>query len=155
MNACYEMLIIQGAEQLLNLVESKAFNRRYILEDRVHSRYTFDDGILDVLTEPGFMFDARSGTPLLDWFCPNLGTLAEREAWRAHDCLAYAQSLDFWHTNRALRLILRDQAGWNPKKAWLVEKGVSINRSWYGKPSPKDWCYSNIGKVSTVWVPKE
>ena len=98
-------------------------------------------------------FDGRSGPPIIDWYVPNLGSLEERALWWMHDCLGYGESLDFWHTNRALRLGLRDQAGYRATKAWAIERAVSISKSWYGTPEPDDWCYNNITKVSTLWIP--
>ena len=151
MKACYSIKVDEGASDLMNLVESHSFRRRYRLDNKVKYDVHFDDGILHIETLPGFMFDGRSGPALIDWYVPNLGSLDERLLWHMHDCLGYAGSLDFWHTNRALRLGLRDQAGYGNVKAWLIERAVSISDSWYGHPSEGDWCYMNVGKVFTHW----
>ena len=151
MKACYGIRVYCGAVALLDLVESKKLNRRYPLESRVEYDVMFDDGILHVATAVGFMFDGRSGPSIIDWYAPNLGSLDERLLWHMHDCLGYAGSLDFWHTNRALRLGLRDVVGYRASKAWLIERAVSVSKSWYGVPDEDDWCHMNIGKVFTIW----
>ena len=155
MNACTNITVHSGASCLLDLNELKGSNRRYILDRGVTYDVEFDCGTLRVQTEPGFIFDGRSGPSCIDWYAPNLGSLDERIAWHMHDCLGYAQSLNFSGTNKALRYVLRDQAGYSALKAWTIYKAVGVSRSWYGRPSPKDWCYANLGKVSTVWVPRK
>lgn len=153
MIACYGIDFHRGAENLLELVPLKSLKRRYDLQGGVSADFRFDDGTLRVETAPHFLFDGRSGPPIIDWYVPNLGSLEERALWWMHDCLGYGESLDFWHTNRALRLGLRDQAGYRATKAWAIERAVSISKSWYGTPEPDDWCYNNITKVSTLWIP--
>lgn len=153
MNACYGIEFHQGADHLHELVPLKILKRRYDLRGVVAADFHFDTGVLRVKTAPRFLFDGRSGPRIIDWYVPNLGSLEERAFWWMHDCLGYGQSLDFWHTNRALRLGLRDQVGYRPSKAWMVERAVSISKSWYGTPDPDDWCACNIGKVSTLWMP--
>lgn len=153
MNACYVIEFQQGVDHLRELVPLKTLKRRYELQGVVAADFHFDDGILRVRTEPHFLFDGRSGPRIIDWYAPNLGSLDERALWWMHDCLGYGQSLDFWHTNRALRLGLRDQVGYRPSKAWMIERAVSLSKSWYGTPDSNDWCACNIGKVSTLWLP--
>lgn len=153
MKACHNIQVYSGASTLLNLRELKTKKRRYCLGHVVVYDVLFDDGTLRVQTDPGFVFDGRSGPACIDWYAPNLGSLDERIAWHMHDCLGYGGSLGFKDTNRALRFVLRDQAGYRASKAWMIERAVSLSRSWYGRPSPSDWCYSNIGLVSTIWVP--
>ena len=153
MKACYGIEFQTGSDHLLDLVPLKSLKRRYDLQGAVAADFHFDDGTLHVRTEPHFLFDGRSGPPIIDWYAPNLGSLDERALWWMHDCLGYAQSLDFWHTNRALRLGLRDQAGYRSSKAWMIERAVSISKSWYGTPDPNDWCVCNLGKVNTLWIP--
>lgn len=153
MIACYDIDFHRGAGHLLELVPLKSLKRRYDLQGGVSADFIFDDGTLRVETAPHFLFDGRSGPPIIDWYAPNLGSLEERALWWMHDCLGYGESLDFWHTNRALRLGLRDQANYRPSKAWAIERAVSISKSWYGTPDPSDWCYNNITKVSTLWIP--
>lgn len=155
MNCVYGFEIKTGASALFNLEESRALVRRYLLEKEVRIIIHTDDGDLECWTGPNFIFDGRSGGPLLDWYAPNLGTLEERIAWYFHDVLGYAQSLDFKDTNRLLRLFLRDICGYRAAKAWLIEKAVSISKSWYGWPKDGEWCSFNKDRVNSRWIPKK
>lgn len=160
MDAVYSYEFVRGAdydmgrEDLLNLVESKSLRRRYPLRHPIYMIAECDTGRLLARSEAGFIFDGRSGPPLIDRFVPNLGNIDERAAWLFHDMLAYGGSLNFKDTNRFLRCFLRDQAGYGSFKAWLIEQAVSIDNSWYGEPAEDDWCHCNIGKVSTIWISK-
>lgn len=145
--------IVEGADALIAVVPSKNKDRKYPLDSVVHTIVTTDVGILHCRTEPGFIFDGRSGGPKLDWYVPNLGKLNERALWHMHDCLGYGQSLAFKPTNRILRYALRDIAKYRPSKSYLVELAVGLDKSWYGTPKPSEWCYANVGKVKTEWFP--
>lgn len=151
MKACYDIRFYAGADRLMSLVPSNSRHRRYNIPGYVEADFVFDDGILHAASAPHFLFDGRSGPPCIDWYVPNLGTLEERALWWMHDLLGYGQSLDFWHTNRALRVGLRDQAGYSGVKAWAVERAVSLSKSWYGTPKPTEWCYNNLGMFETKW----
>lgn len=143
----------KGREDLFNLEEGKGRDRRYTLDHPVYMIAECDIGRILARSEAGFVFDGRSGSPLIDRFIPNLGSMDERAAWLFHDLLAYGQSLDFEQTNSFLRCFLRDQAGYSRFKAWVVEKAVGMDDSWYGEPPEGDWCRCNLGKVQTIWVP--
>ncbi len=143
--------IYHGASTLFDLVEAKHGKRRYELRGVVEYDVLFDTGTLHVRTEPGFIFDGRSGPAIIDFYAPNLGSLEERIGWHMHDCLGYAQSLDFWATNMALKLWLRDICAYRWPKPEVIRRAVSLSKSWYGVPSPDDWCACNIGKVTTKW----
>ena len=104
-------------------------------------------------TAAGFEFDGRSGPKIVDWYTPNLGTLAEILCWLAHDCNGYGQDLDFTDTNLLLFVMLRDLAKYRTSKAAVIQLAVSVSKSWYGTPKENEWCYKNLGKVSTMWVP--
>lgn len=151
MNGVFGYTILTGASCILDIKEMKGRRRRYLLERPVAMEVTTDTGILTVRTEPGFVFDGRSGPSCIDWYAPNLGSLDERMAWLMHDALGYGQSLGFNDTNRILRYFLRDICGYRKSKAWLIEQAVGLDSSWYGPPQEGDWCRMNIGKVFTCW----
>lgn len=152
MNAAYSYTFLTGASTLFDLKLNKY--RLYILQHPVEYQISFDTGMLHVRTEKGFEFDSRSGPILLDWYVPNLGTLDERMAWHMHDCLAYAQSLNFVQTNYALKFVLRDLAAYSNTKAELVRRAVSLSKSWYGMPTHEDRWYVNVDKVRTEFYAK-
>ncbi len=151
MKAVYGYTFFTGASTLLNVKESRSSKRRYVLTAPVRFCVDFDDGSLEVVTHPGFIFDGRSGPRIADIYAPNLGSLDERAAWLMHDALGYAGSLGFKETNIALKLFLRDICGYRKTKAEAIRIAVSLSRSWYGRPKPTDWCYANIGLVETTW----
>jgi hypothetical protein len=147
--AVYDIQInSSGAVALMSLVELKSLNRRYKLTSDVWIRLITDKGIISLFAKEGFVFDGRSGSPLLDWYAPNLGSLYERIMWLVHDLLGYATCLDFKTTNKVLRYGLRDQCGYRASKAFVIEKCVSITKSWFGAPKKTDWCYNNISKFN-------
>lgn len=147
MTTAYGYTFGTGASVLFSLAKNK--ERYYILNKAVEYDIRFNNGILHVRTEPGFAFDGRSGPSIIDWYVPNLGTLEERIAWHMHDCLGYAQSLNFRDTNLALKCVLRDLAGYGKFKSEIIRKAVGLSRSWYGQPKPEDRWYSNVDKVTT------
>lgn len=146
-SAAYGFEFKTGASTLLGVEPNS--RRRYILKNPVEYSVSFDIGTLFVHTDPGFVFDGRSGPRILDWYVPNLGSLDERLAWHMHDTLGYAQSLDFPQTNYALKFVLKDIAGYSNFKAELIRDAVSLSKSWYGIPEPGDPWYCNIDKVRT------
>lgn len=127
--------------------------RHYILNEPVAFDIYTTQGTLHVVTAAGFEFDGRSGPKIVDWYTPNLGTLAEILCWLAHDCNGYGQDLDFTDTNLLLFVMLRDLAKYRTSKAAVIQFAVSLSKSWYGTPKENEWCYKNIGKVSTTWIP--
>jgi len=138
-----------GRDQLANLRQNK--ERVYILFNPVVLDIHTSQGTLHVSTSAGFEFDGRSGPAIVDWYTPNLGTLYERLCWFVHDCNGYGLDLSFADTNVLLYAMLRDLAGYRLAKANVVQLAVSLSKSWYGTPKKNDWCYKNIGKVSTIW----
>lgn len=144
-----------GASCLFDLVERKDSKRIYQLSRPVEYVITTDTGWLTVITKSGFLFDGRSGPSLIDWYAPNLGSLEERVAWHMHDCLGYAQSLDFAHTNLMLKYWLHDMCGYRKSKAEIIRLAVSLSDSWYGVPMPGDPWFSNISLVQTEWRPRK
>jgi len=128
--------------------------RRYTLGGHVHLMVATNQGTLQVMTAPGFVFDGRSGPKIVDWYTPNLGKLEERVCWYVHDCNGYGLDLGFADTNLLLFAMLRDFAKYRTTKASLIQFAVSLSDSWYGEPKEGEWCYCNVGKVKTVWIPK-
>ena len=150
-------LVVTGYqfEQGENLLEELKGNseRVYPLYGYVVFKILTNQGTLRVkLVEP-FTFDGRSGPKIVDWYAPNLGTLEEKLCWLTHDANGYGLDLSFKDTNILLYAMLRDLAGYRPTKAAVIQLAVSLSKSWYGEPSPDDWCYANRGLVSTVWIP--
>lgn len=142
----------QGRDILNGLKINK--KRRYLFDGVVKGCIYTTQGVLRFRSEPGFECDMRSGPKIIDWYVPNLGTLAERICWLVHDLNGYGLDLCFEDTNLLLFVMLRDLAEYYRPKAKLVQAGVSISRSWYGEPKEGDWCRKNIGKVATEWKPK-
>lgn len=151
MNCVYGFEFKTGASCLFDLVERKDRKRIYQLTRTVDYMITTDTGTLHVITKPGFLFDGRSGPSIIDWYAPNLGSLEERIAWHMHDCLGYAQSLNFKDTNLMLMYWLRDMCGYSKAKSEIIRLAVSISDSWYGKPEPGDKFYYNLPLVETKW----
>lgn len=125
--------------------------RHYLFDDAVEGYIYTSQGILHFRSEPGFECDMRSGPKIVDWYVPNLGTIEERLCWLVHDLNGYGLDLCFKDTNLLLFAMLRDMAKYYYPKAKLVQGAVSLSDSWYGNPKPDEWCYKNVGKVSTEW----
>ena len=145
--------IVSGRASLENIKEND--ERRYVLYGEVNLIIHTNQGTLNVVTAPGFVFDGRSGPKIIDWYAPNLGTLEERLCWFVHDCNGYGLDLSFEDTNVLLFAMLRDLAHYSTAKANVIQLAVSISKSWYGTPKPEEWCFANMGKVRTCWIPSE
>lgn len=142
-----------GRDQLGMITQND--RRRYLVEGAISLTVLTNHGELKVTTAPGFVFDGRSGPKIIDWYAPNLGTLEERLCWFVHDCNGYGLDLSFEDTNILLYAMLRDLAKYRMAKANVIQLAVSLSSSWYGEPKDGDWCRCNLGKVSTVWIPKK
>lgn len=142
-----------GRDQLGMITQND--RRRYLVEGAISLTVVTNQGELKVTTAPGFVFDGRSGPKIIDWYAPNLGTLEERLCWFVHDCNGYGLDLSFEDTNILLYAMLRDLAKYRTAKANVIQLAVSLSSSWYGEPKDGDWCRCNVGKVSTVWIPKK
>lgn len=140
----------EGRKLIADLKQNKS--RRYRLSGGVRLSIFTNQGTLHVQTAPSFEFDGRSGPAIVDFYTPNLGTLYERICWFVHDCNAYGMDLSFSDTNVLLYAMLRDLANYRTTKATTIQFAVSTSKSWYGTPKKDDWCYNNIGKVSTLFV---
>lgn len=142
----------EGRQLVAGLKQNKA--RRYPFSGSVRYSIYTSQGTLHVDLKPYFECDMRSGPSIIDWYTPNLGTLAERLCWLTHDANGYGLELSFADTNVLLYAMLRDLAGYRTTKATTIQLAVSLSRSWYGSPKKSDWCYKNIGKVTTIWESK-
>ena len=140
----------EGRKLIADLKQNKS--RRYRLSGGVRLSIFTNQGTLHVQTAPSFEFDGRSGPAIVDFYTPNLGSLYERICWFVHDCNAYGLDLSFSDTNVLLYAMLRDLANYRTTKATTIQLAVSTSKSWYGTPKKDDWCYNNIGKVSTLFV---
>lgn len=129
-------------------------SRRYSLEDAVALSVFTNFGTLHVFTEPTFKFDGRSGPKIIDFYVPNLGSIGERVCWLVHDINGYGMDLTFNETNALLYAMLR-YIGYSRSKALTIRNAVSLSKSWYGTPKPDDWCYENLGKVSSLFIESE
>lgn len=143
--------LVSGRASLENIKENR--ERRYVLYGEVNLIITTNQGNLNVVTSPGFVFDGRSGPKIIDWYTPNLGSLEERLCWFVHDCNGYGLDLSFEDTNVLLYAMLRDLAHYRTAKANVIQLAVSLSKSWYGEPKEGDWCRRNVGLVRTCWIP--
>jgi hypothetical protein len=141
--------IFVGKDSLMSLRESKSLKRRYPIDKILFSVYT-NQGTLNVHLDYGFVFDGRSGPPIIDWYAPNLGRLEERLTWLTHDVNGYGRSLSFRDTNTLLYAMLRDLCGYSRLKASTIRYAVSLDKSWYGEPKEDDWCHANLNKLHIV-----
>lgn len=144
--------IFVGRSCLSNLHESKSFKRMYSLDSPVCIAIYTTQGTLNIGLSAPFMFDGRSGSPLLDWYAPNLGTIEERLAWLVHDVNGYAKCLSFKDTNTLLFAMLRDLCHYRKTKAAAIRYAVSLSKGWYGKPEPTDKYFVNYDKIQVKWV---
>lgn len=144
---------ISGRSCLEAVVENDI--RRYPFDVEMNLVIYTNQGDLNVVTDPGFIFDGRSGPKIIDWYAPNLGTIEERLAWFVHDGNGYGLDLSFEDTNILLYAMLRDIAHYRTAKANVIQLAVSLSSSWYGEPKDGDWCRCNIGKVRTCWIPAQ
>lgn len=145
----YGYKFLAGRDVLAKVKKNK--KRRYPLDGVVEVLVFTNQGVLHVITQAGFEFDGRSGPKIFDWYTPNLGTLEERLCWLVHDCNGYGLDLSFNDTNILLFAMLRDLCDYRKTKAAVIRYAVSLSDSWYGEPKKDEWCYKNVGKVSTKW----
>ena len=123
-------------------------DRWYGCPNRVCTHLYLTDGTRIVMeSKPGFMFDGRSGGPLVDFITPNLGDQRHLACWWMHDIHAYALYLSFRETNDVLYQTLR-LAGDSWFQASLIESGVSISDSWFGEPLPTSREFPNLQLIS-------
>lgn len=119
---------------------------------------TDGEGYIVYKFRKGFLFDGRSGGPLVDFWLPNLGNQRQLACWLVHDANGYATHLSFEDTNELLRQMLR-LAGVCRVKASAAKLAVSLTESWFGFPEKKDREYANIQgmafRVTEVAYPED
>lgn len=107
-----------------------------------------DCGVIRIHVAAGFLFDGRSGGPLLDCVAPNLGTTAEVWAWAVHDLLGHGIYGDVQFANDSLHWVLRNEASYSKKRAALIVGTVSSYTGWWGVPELGDESYSNLQRIT-------
>ena len=107
-----------------------------------------DCGVVRVHVNAGFLFDGRSGGPILDCVAPNLGTIEEVLSWAVHDLLGHGIYGTVGFANDALRWILRNLAHYSEARAGAVFGAVSAYTGWWGEPEPDDKSYPNLELIT-------
>lgn len=148
----FDYAIFFGKDELINLKEKKTFDRMYIIGKPFCCAIYTTQGTLNVMLDAPFKFDGRSGSPLIDWYAPNLGSIEERLTWLVHDVNSYAKCLSFKDTNTLLFAMLRDLCHYLKTKAATIRYAVSLSKGWYGKPEPTDKYFVNYDKIQVKWV---
>lgn len=123
-------------------------DRWYEVQGAFTVDYFTDSGRIHICVDAGFMFDGRSGGPMVEalGIAPNLGTQAELKCWLIHDLNGYDICLSYDETNDLLYDMLRDIGyGWFKSKA--IYTAVNFTDSWFGKPLPFEREYPNIAKM--------
>lgn len=109
--------------------------------------YLLGSGVKHIVVDDGFLFDGRSGGPLVDFIAPNLGTQDELLAWLTHDLLSYDLGFTFEETNAILYWMLRNYCGYGYLRARSIHAAVSVSDSWFGTPSMGDKEFPNIKRI--------
>lgn len=122
-------------------------DRWYEIQGAFTVEITTDCGVKHINVDDGFVFDSRSGGPMVDFIAPNLGTQAEVKAWCLHDICGHdLTGFTFEETNEILYTMLR-QCGYGWFRAKLIYTAVSLSDDWFGIPVIEDKSYSNITKI--------
>ena len=120
----------------------------YQVQGAFHLDYKTDVGDIRVNVDDGFMFDGRSGGPMVDalGIAPNLGSQPELKCWLAHDINAYDICFSYDETNDILYNMLRD-IGYGWFRAKMIYTAVNCSESWFGEPLPNDREFPNLAKI--------
>ena len=122
-------------------------DRWYEIQGAFSIDITTDCGVKRINVDDGFLFDGRSGGPMVDFIAPNLGTQAELKAWCLHDINAHdLTGFTFEETNEMLYMLLR-QCGYGWFRAKVIHTAVSLSDDWFGVPVIGDKSYPNITKI--------
>lgn len=122
-------------------------DRWYEIQGAFTIDITMDCGVKRINVDNGFVFDGRSGGPMVDFIAPNLGTQEELKAWLLHDICAHdLVGFTFVETNEILYQLLR-KCGYGWTRAHMIWAAVSVSDSWFGVPVVGDKSYDNITKI--------
>ena len=122
-------------------------DRWYEVQGDFSINVTTDCGVKRINVDDGFLFDGRSGGPMVDFIAPNLGTQDELKAWCFHDICGHdIIGLTFEETNDALYMLLRE-CGYGWVRAKIIYTAVSMSDDWFGLPVIGDRSYINITKI--------
>lgn len=106
-------------------------------------------GDVEILLQKGFKFNARSGTALIDYFIPHIGSQILLACWAVHDALGHDFGFSFETVNDFLDQML-ELAGETDFKSDIVEGAVSILDGWYGCKTDAE--YENRTYIRVHWV---
>ena len=116
--------------------------------------YLRDSGVKHISVDDGFLFDGRSGGPIVDFIAPNLGTQDELLAWLLHDLNGHSVTgFSFEETNAILYWMLRKYCGYGYLRAQAIHTAVSMSDSWYGEPAMGDRSYPNLSRIKVRHYP--
>lgn len=141
-------MIVRKVEFSRDIVLKPIADRWYEVQGAFHIDYITDYGNIRINVDNGFLFDGRSGGPMVEAFgiAPNLGTQVELKCWLAHDINAYDICFSYDETNTILYNMLRD-AGYSWMKSKLIYTAVNCSESWFGEPLRNDREWVNVGKI--------
>ena len=122
-------------------------DRWYEIQGAFSIVITTDCGVKRINVDEGFLFDGRSGGPVIDFIAPNLGTQEELKAWCLHDICGHdSTGFTFEETNDMLYTLLR-RCGYGWFRAKAIYTAVSLSDEWFGVPTIDDKSYTNITKI--------
>lgn len=129
-------------------------DRWYSIDKDVVVTIQTDCGVITVYVNSGFIFDGRSGSKLIDFIVPNLGSQKEIACWLVHDAFGHDIGISFEMTNDILYGMLRC-CGYGWFRSGYVYKGVSFSDSWFGQPNgATKQELKNISLIRYYWTPQ-
>ena len=130
---------------IIKPIEARWFQIPHPFEFKV---YLEGQGVVTYNISEGFLFDGRSGGPLIDFVAPNLGNQEELKSWIAHDVMFYDKgSFSFKEANEILIYQLKKYCGYGWFKRWLIARGVATAEHAFGVPIIGEKEFVNVGKI--------
>ena len=125
--------------------------RKYELTKTARVTVNTDWGVFRLKVKKGFIWDARSGGPLVDFFLPHQGKHEDQLCWFVHDIFGHSIGLSFQTTNEILRqmIVLSSRSKWVSDWAYRI---VSASDSWFGGDTSQD--VHNRKKILFDWSSK-